>query len=81
MDVGNIDEEERDFTKFLVIPNEEEEQRCYEAFYDATSNEALALRVCPVCAREKFKRDGEESWLLLDPSVVEVLTMDGNGTQ
>ena len=76
MVLGNAGEEDRNFAKFLVIPNEEEERRCYESFYDATSNEALALRVCPVCVREKFKKDGEDSWLLSDPSIVEVLTVD-----
>ena len=55
MDLGYAGEEDRNFSKFLVIPNEEEEQRCYESFYDATSNDALALQVCPVCAREKLK--------------------------
>ena len=48
--LGNVNKERRDFSKFLVIPTEEEECQCYEAFYDATSNEALTLRICPVCA-------------------------------
>lgn len=71
---GTVHEEERDFSKFLAIPDEEEERRCYETFYDATSNEVLTMRTCPVCAREKFKKDGEDSWSLSNPIVVEVLT-------
>ena len=35
-------EQNRDFSKFIVMPDEEE-RRCYKAFYDATSNAALLL--------------------------------------
>lgn len=56
----------------------EEERRCYEAFYDATSNVALALRTCPVCAREMLVKDGEVTLILSDPSVVEVLSVASN---
>jgi hypothetical protein len=51
----------------------EEERRCYEAFYDATSNDALSFRTCPICAREKLMKEGEDSTLLSDPSVVDIL--------
>ena len=41
----------------------------------------MALRTCLVCAREKFKKDGEDSWFLSDLSIVEVLTMDSERDQ
>lgn len=75
------DDESRNLSKFLAIPDAEEERHCYQAFYDATSNQALLLRICPICAREKFAREGEETMLLSDQSVVDVLTVnreDGN---
>jgi hypothetical protein len=62
----------------MDLPNHDEEHRCYEAFYDATSNEALTLHICPVCARERLAREGEESLLLSNPSIVELLTMTFN---
>ena len=58
----------------MVIPDKDEERRCYEAFYDATSNEALLLRICPVCACEKLATEGERTSVLSDPSVLEILT-------
>ena len=62
----------------MDLPNRDEERRCYEAFYDATSNEALTLHICPVCVRERLAREGEESLLLSNPSIVELLTMTFN---
>ncbi|KAK6987623.1 hypothetical protein R3P38DRAFT_3374591 [Favolaschia claudopus] len=38
--------------KFLQIPNTEETKRIYRAYYEATSNAAIAMMVCGVCARE-----------------------------
>ena len=66
-------EGQRDFSKFMVVSNADEERHCYESFFDATSNKALTLQVCPVCAREKLDRDGEYNSLLSDETVVEVL--------
>ena len=72
-------EQGRDFSKFMEIPNAEEEHHCYECFYKATSNEALLLHTCPVCAREKLARDGQRTSILSDESIVEVLlTTVGN---
>ena len=62
----------------MVLPNAEEERLCYESFYEGTSNEALSLKTCPVCAREKLAKDGEETMLLLDESVLEVLTSNSS---
>lgn len=58
----------------MVLPNAEEERLCYESFYERTSNEALILKTCPVCAREKLAKDGEDTMLLSEESVLEVLT-------
>jgi hypothetical protein len=69
------EEETCDFSKFMVIPSFEEERQCYEKFYDATSNKALLLRVCPICAWERFPNKGDQTWLLSDPSIVEVLNV------
>ena len=62
----------------MVLPNAEEERLCYESFYEGTSNEALSLKTCPVCAREKLAKDGEETMLLSDESVLEVLTSNSS---
>jgi hypothetical protein len=67
-------EEHRDFSKFMVIPNAYEEHDCYQSFYDTTSNAALSLKVCAVCARERLANEGERSNLLSNPSVEHVLS-------
>lgn len=72
----------RDFSKFMLLPSADEEHQCYEAFYDATSNEALSMTICPVCARERMAKDGEDTLLLSDPSITEILSTqfdDGHG--
>ena len=75
-------ERERDFSEFMTLPSDDEERRCYRAFYEATSNEALSFRTCPVCGREKLVRDGERTFLLSDPSIVDVLRNSNmNGTE
>jgi hypothetical protein len=58
----------------MALPSIEEEQSCYEQFYDATSNDALTFAICPICAWEKFAREGEQTMILSDPSVMETLT-------
>lgn len=67
------DEGQRDFSKFMEIPSEEQERQCYEAFYDAMSNMALKFRVCPVCAQEKLANEGEQTSLLSEPSIRKIL--------
>jgi hypothetical protein len=42
MILGNENEEGHDFSKFLIIPDEEEER--YEAYYNATSTDVLLLQ-------------------------------------
>ena len=53
------DKTKQDFSLFMQIPSEEQERRCYEAFYDATSNAALQFDVCPICAQRKLVTYGE----------------------
>jgi hypothetical protein len=64
---------EQDFVNFMVVPDTDDKHYCYEAFYNATSNKALILKICPVCAGEKMKKEGEETSLLSDPSVTGLL--------
>jgi hypothetical protein len=66
---------------FMTLPSVDEERGCYEAFYDATSNEALLFLTCPICAQEKLARDGEQTMLLSDPSVIEILTAGSTGNE
>lgn len=47
-----------DLEHYLDLPTPAQLQHCYAQLYDATSNEALAIGVCAVCAREvDVKRD------------------------
>lgn len=72
----------------MAIPIVEEERLCYEAFYDATSNAALSMMICPVCGCEMQARDGEHTLLLSDPSpsIIDILSStcddeDGDNTE
>ena len=58
----------------MVVPDEEEEDLCYKAFLDVTSNNVLTLKTCPVCAGEKMKKEGDETFPLSDSSVIKLLT-------
>ena len=46
-------DDSEDPTEFLELPSEAVRKSCYRQFYEATSNAALALVVCAVCARER----------------------------
>ena len=76
-DIGG--EECRDFSQFMVVPNGDEERKCFEAFYDATSNDVLRMEICPVCARRKLRSEGERTSLLSNQTVVDVLGTLGDG--
>jgi hypothetical protein len=67
-------ETEQNFSMFIEIPNKDQQRQCYKAFYDATSNAALQLQVCPVCVQENLATQGEWTSLLSDPSVRQILT-------
>lgn len=43
-----------DHSQFLSLPTDDEVKACYRAFYESTSNAALASKICAVCARELF---------------------------
>lgn len=47
-----IEQDDHDASKFPLLPSESVIHRCYEDFYNATSNAALKATVCGVCARE-----------------------------
>lgn len=53
--LDDSDEDEDDSpdsgTQFLQLPTDTQVKDCYRAFYDATSNGALATAVCGICAR------------------------------
>ena len=72
-------DDERDLSKFMVIPSKEEERQCFKAFYDATSNDALKQEICPICAQRKFAWDGEQTSLLSNETVAVILGLFENG--
>lgn len=49
---------------FLQIPSQDELYSCYRAFYEATSNTAVASAVCGICGREIYQHDSTS--VLLD---------------
>jgi hypothetical protein len=55
--------------KFLELASEEEVKDCFRRFRAATSNEALRLCRCVVCARELSVEHGEMTRELDDPSI------------
>lgn len=50
-------------SKFLELPSSSVVHRCYEDFYNATSNAALRTVVCGVCAREVSVANDELSMM------------------
>ena len=76
---GEDYEEGRDLSKFMMVPSKEEERKCFEAFYDATSNDALQMEICVVCTRKKLAREGERTSILTDQAVAEVLGVTDDG--
>ena len=49
---GDLEKDNHDTSRFLEVPSSSVIHRCYEDFYNATSNAALKTMVCGVCARE-----------------------------
>jgi hypothetical protein len=46
---------------YLAMLSEAERNKCYQRYYDVTSNKELATFVCAVCAREcRVKEDGKQ---------------------
>jgi hypothetical protein len=48
------------YAKYLELPTEAEVKDCFRAFREATSNAALVMEVCVVCAREFAHSEGTE---------------------
>jgi hypothetical protein len=48
----DVPEVDHDTSRFLELPSRSAIHRCYEDFYNATSNAALKTVVCGICARE-----------------------------
>ena len=48
------EEDVPDCSRYLQLPTTDEVIRCHRAFYQATSNAAVAMAICAVCAREKL---------------------------
>ena len=56
---GDIEQDNHDTSRFLEVPSSSVIHRCYEDFYNATSNAAIKTTVCGICAREvSVKNDG-----------------------
>lgn len=55
-----------DSGEFLELPSEAVRKSCYQKFYEATSNAALELVVCAVCARERDRQSDRVSRMALD---------------
>jgi len=54
-----IERDAHDVSKFLELPSKSSVHRCYEDFYNATSDAALKTLVCGICAREvSVQNDG-----------------------
>src|SRR6266478_375550 len=47
-----VEQDVHDTSKFLQLPSELDVYRCYQNFYNATSDAALKTTVCGICARE-----------------------------
>lgn len=43
-----------DPSRFMSLPTEAERKQCYREFYNATSNDAVRMRTCAVCARHQI---------------------------
>lgn len=56
-----------DPSHFLDLPTEAERHDCYRGFYVATSNDAVRMGVCGICARElSFQADGLNCYRLTE---------------
>ncbi|KAI9069658.1 hypothetical protein FKP32DRAFT_1608308 [Trametes sanguinea] len=42
----------RDGSKYMIVPTEQQVHRCYQEFYNATSAKKLECKTCAICGRE-----------------------------
>ncbi|THU94920.1 hypothetical protein K435DRAFT_798552 [Dendrothele bispora CBS 962.96] len=52
-------DQQHDPNQFLCLPSKEELHGRYERFYEATSNDTIAMAVCGICGREVGVSDHE----------------------
>ena len=50
--IEGADSRNRNVSRYMELPSQRQVHQCYREFYQATSNAALTLMVCAVCARE-----------------------------
>ncbi len=65
MDQSEV-EDKHNIDKYLTLPSDEDILDCYRDYFLATSNEAMKLSTCAVCAREVGKQLDHVSVLGLD---------------
>jgi hypothetical protein len=58
----------------MALPSLEEKKSCYRAFRAATSNAALAVAICIICAQELEHEEGEEHIMADIPHIQELLS-------
>lgn len=61
---------------FMDLPTVEQRRAAHQAFQNATSNNALSMSVCTVCARELMTKEGDEKVIFDLPNVQELLAPD-----
>lgn len=54
-----------DPTRFMALPSEDERKERYRQFYDATSNSAVRLGTCAVCARSQVVKESGQTIIAL----------------
>lgn len=65
--VSRLDPDDPEDTgEFLELPSAANQKSCYRQFYEATSNTALELVVCAVCARERGRKPDDVTSMTLD---------------
>ena len=65
--VSRLDSDDsEDSGEFLEFPSDAVRKSCYREFYEATSNAALELVVCAVCAREQGRQPDKVSSMALE---------------
>ncbi|KAG1764658.1 hypothetical protein EDD22DRAFT_1042520 [Suillus occidentalis] len=79
MDTERCDDlDDHDHSKYLALPSADEIKKCFCAFRAATSNSALAMSICIVCARELMSHEGEQRVLDGIPNLKRWLTIPAN---
>ncbi|KAG0691950.1 hypothetical protein DFH29DRAFT_883383 [Suillus ampliporus] len=64
-----------DHSKFMELLTDEVQKECFRTFQEATSNRALAMSICVVCAREMMAYEGEKLFILSIPNIKQRLRL------